>query len=158
MTNADGGRRAAFLVYVDLDPVPGTMHTEASAQTVIRSVLYQRMPHYNPRVFLMAEHVLQTERTPELVKAIPNFEGLDVWRFDSIEKLRDFSSKVQYTVDAKGYVTLADLYGFRDLTVGYQALREYAWYNPETSIDQKDDRFFFRFPSIYELKPVKTEG
>lgn len=42
--------RKAFVVFVDLDPTPGMMHTEQSAQDVIRNVLYQRMPHYNPEV------------------------------------------------------------------------------------------------------------
>lgn len=44
--------RKAFIVYVDLDPNPGTMHSQESAQNVIRNVLYQRMPHYNPTVSL----------------------------------------------------------------------------------------------------------
>lgn len=48
-------KRVSFVVDVDLDPVPGTMHTPESAQAVIRNVLYQRMSHYNPVVSLASE-------------------------------------------------------------------------------------------------------
>lgn len=44
--------RKAYIVYVDLDPLPGIMHSQESAQNVIRNVLYQRMPKYNPIVSL----------------------------------------------------------------------------------------------------------
>lgn len=43
-------RQARFIVFVDLDDVPGTMHTEESAEQIIRNVLHQRMGHYNPQV------------------------------------------------------------------------------------------------------------
>jgi len=44
--------RIAYVVYVDLDPSPGPMHSKESAQNIIRNVLYQRMPSYNPTVSL----------------------------------------------------------------------------------------------------------
>jgi hypothetical protein len=58
-------KRVAFVVYVDLDPTPGTMHTEDSAQSVIRNVLNQRMPAYKPTVWV-APLSLQTEPQPEI--------------------------------------------------------------------------------------------
>jgi hypothetical protein len=45
-------RKARLLVVVDLDQMPGTMHTAQSAQEVIQNVLYQRMSHYKPAVSL----------------------------------------------------------------------------------------------------------
>lgn len=44
--------RKAFIVYVDLDPVPGTFHSQESAQNVIRGILNDRISHYNPMVSL----------------------------------------------------------------------------------------------------------
>lgn len=44
--------RVAFLVYVDLDPVPGTFHTQESAQNSLRAILNQHMKHYCPLVSL----------------------------------------------------------------------------------------------------------
>lgn len=44
--------RKAFVVYVDLDPLPGPMHSQESAQNIIRNVLSQQMPHYNPTISL----------------------------------------------------------------------------------------------------------
>jgi hypothetical protein len=45
--------RKAFVVYVNLDPVPGTFHTQESAQNVIRGILEDRLPEsYNPMVSL----------------------------------------------------------------------------------------------------------
>ena len=40
------------MVVVDLDEMPGTMHTPESAQQVVQNVLWQRMPHYKPAVSL----------------------------------------------------------------------------------------------------------
>lgn len=44
-------RTATLLVVVELDDVPGTMHTKQSAKEIVRNVLWQRMPNYNPVVF-----------------------------------------------------------------------------------------------------------
>lgn len=42
--------RAAFVVYVDLDRVPGTMHSKDSARKVIGGILMNHIPHYHPMV------------------------------------------------------------------------------------------------------------
>lgn len=39
-------------MYVDLDPVPGVMHSQESAQHVIANLLVERIPHYKPTVSL----------------------------------------------------------------------------------------------------------
>lgn len=52
--------RKAFMVYVDLDPIPGMMHTKESAQSIIRTILYDRLGHYNP-VISLAPNNLQPE-------------------------------------------------------------------------------------------------
>ena len=44
--------RKAFVVYVDLDPVPSAMHTQESVQTVLGWILRKEIPHYNPVVSL----------------------------------------------------------------------------------------------------------
>jgi hypothetical protein len=48
--------RVAFVVYVDLDPVPGTFHSKESAQNVLGRILGRILnrscPHYNPMVSL----------------------------------------------------------------------------------------------------------
>lgn len=49
--------RRAFVVYVDLDPVPGTFHSQESAQNSIRGILLRAIPHYNPMVSLAPDHM-----------------------------------------------------------------------------------------------------
>jgi hypothetical protein len=43
-------KRILLHVYVDLDPMPGTFHTTESAQNAVRSILNDRISHYNPIV------------------------------------------------------------------------------------------------------------
>lgn len=64
--------RKAFLVYVDLDPVPGTMHTQDSAQNVINRILQERIGHYNPIVSLAPESLQPSPFTSD--------ESLDILR------------------------------------------------------------------------------
>lgn len=45
-------KRVALIVHVDLDPVPGTMHTHESAQEVVKNLLINSIPHYWPEVHL----------------------------------------------------------------------------------------------------------
>lgn len=42
--------RITLTIQVDLDPVPGTMHTRASAEQIIQGILNNTIPHYNPTV------------------------------------------------------------------------------------------------------------
>lgn len=56
--------RKAFVVYVDLDDVPGEFHTQESALHALRNVLRNTIGHYNPMVSLAPE-TLQ----PEIVDA-----------------------------------------------------------------------------------------
>ena len=56
-------KRAAFVVYVDLDSIPGTMHTKESAQNVVRGILMDRIPHYHPIVSLAPEELQPESRT-----------------------------------------------------------------------------------------------
>lgn len=44
--------RKAFVVYVDLDDIPGVMHTQESAQNALNGILQRTIPHYNPVVSL----------------------------------------------------------------------------------------------------------
>ena len=44
--------RIALTVIVDLDPVPGAMHTGESARDIVESTLRSRIGHYNPVVVL----------------------------------------------------------------------------------------------------------
>jgi hypothetical protein len=46
------GRRIALTVYVNLDPVPGTFHTEESARETVQRILDQTVPSYFPGVSL----------------------------------------------------------------------------------------------------------
>lgn len=46
------GWRMSFLVFIDLDTAPGTMHTEESAREVLVNILDNAIPHYNPKVFV----------------------------------------------------------------------------------------------------------
>lgn len=48
-------KRIRLIVEVDLDPVPGIMSTPVSAQSVIHSILSERISHYNPTISLTAE-------------------------------------------------------------------------------------------------------
>lgn len=59
MMNRD---RRAFVVYVDLDPVPGVMYSQESAQTTLRRILNEAIPHYNPSVAL-APNDIQPENS-----------------------------------------------------------------------------------------------
>ncbi len=49
--------RKAFVVYVDLDPVPGVFHTQESAQNALTHILRESIPHYNPMVSLAPLHM-----------------------------------------------------------------------------------------------------
>lgn len=42
--------RKVYIIHVDLDPIPGTMHTEESALAVVRNILFQSMGSYNTEV------------------------------------------------------------------------------------------------------------
>lgn len=42
--------RIMLAVYVDLDPTPGTFHSAESAQSVVRKLLLDSIPHYKPIV------------------------------------------------------------------------------------------------------------
>lgn len=57
--------RVRLLVEVDLDPMPGAMHTKQSAEESIFSVLYRSFPHYNPTVSL-APQELQPKSQEEI--------------------------------------------------------------------------------------------
>lgn len=54
--------RVKLIVEVDLDPIPGAMHTPMSAMEFVFAILNQRIPHYDPEVSLTAEaDFLQSE-------------------------------------------------------------------------------------------------
>lgn len=56
--NADNGRRRVSLIlFVDLDPLPGSMYSQESAQNIIRFALRNRIEHYNPMVSLAPENL-----------------------------------------------------------------------------------------------------
>ena len=42
--------RQALVVYVDLDPSPGAMHTKESARNVVDGVLQRTLKNYHPMV------------------------------------------------------------------------------------------------------------
>ena len=60
--------RVALIVYVDLDPVPGVMHTADSAQQVISAYLINNINHYNPQV-LVAPPTMQKPIGKNVTKA-----------------------------------------------------------------------------------------
>lgn len=77
-----GRKRKAFLVYVDLDEMPGAMHSKESAQNAIRGILYDRIPHYNPTVSLapaslqpLDVNLTGVQNTPDIQPT--NVEGLN---------------------------------------------------------------------------------
>jgi len=39
-----------MIIAVDLDPIPGEMHTAESARQVVQSILDRSIKHYNPKV------------------------------------------------------------------------------------------------------------
>lgn len=49
--------RAALIVTVDLDPTPGTMHTQESAHNVVRNIIAQRVPQYEPLVSIAPSYL-----------------------------------------------------------------------------------------------------
>jgi len=42
--------RIMLQVMVDLDPVPGAMHTPDGARAIVEAILMSRIPHYTPVV------------------------------------------------------------------------------------------------------------
>lgn len=62
-------KRAAFIVEVDLDPIPGVMDTKESALAVLRSILDLRISHYNPVV-----HLVPAEFQPRVRAEVRNDE------------------------------------------------------------------------------------
>lgn len=47
--------RVRLVVCVDLDPMPGAMHTPKSAMELVFAILNDRIPHYNPAVEVIEE-------------------------------------------------------------------------------------------------------
>lgn len=43
-------RRTVMIIAIDLDDIPGDMHTAESARFIVRQTLMNSMPHYNPNV------------------------------------------------------------------------------------------------------------
>lgn len=56
--------RKAFLVYVDLDPLPGAMHTQETAQNHLNRILGEYFGSYKPTVSL-APHEAQLPHSVE---------------------------------------------------------------------------------------------
>lgn len=53
--------RIKLAVYIDLDPVPGAMHTAENAASVIQSMLNTAVGHYNPAVQLVSPEMVKLE-------------------------------------------------------------------------------------------------
>lgn len=68
-------QRKAFIVYVNLDPVPGTFHTEESALNGLRSILTSWLGTYQPTVTYVSERF--APRTNDLRQAFVVFIDLD---------------------------------------------------------------------------------
>src|SRR4051812_7875839 len=51
--------KAYMLVQVDLDPIPGDMHTDDSARENIQAVLNHAIGHYRPSVLVLNETELE---------------------------------------------------------------------------------------------------
>lgn len=64
----DGGRkRICFVIYVDLDPIPGSFHSQESAQNILGFLFRHYIPHYNPTLSL----------APDSIQPINIAEGID---------------------------------------------------------------------------------
>lgn len=46
-------KKVCIEVWVELDPVPGTMHTAESARETLQTILTNSIGHYNPQVVTM---------------------------------------------------------------------------------------------------------
>lgn len=44
--------RVPIVVYLDLDPVPGSFHTQESCRSHIEDALKQVIPHYKPKAYV----------------------------------------------------------------------------------------------------------
>jgi hypothetical protein len=55
--NTNAPERKAFLMYINLDDLPGQMYSQESAQNALRAILNGRMAHYNPLVSLAPAHL-----------------------------------------------------------------------------------------------------
>lgn len=53
--------RIKLAVYIDLDPVPGTMHTAENARGVIQNMLNAGVGHYNPHVQIVSDNMVKLE-------------------------------------------------------------------------------------------------
>lgn len=56
--------RELFLVYVDLDPVPGAFSTPLSASETLKEMLEFHISHYNPTVILVSGDLCSRETYP----------------------------------------------------------------------------------------------
>jgi hypothetical protein len=48
--------RRAFILHVDLDPVPGTFHTPLSANEIVQAILNNYLPSYTPVAIFGVAH------------------------------------------------------------------------------------------------------
>ena len=48
--------RVRLVVYVDLDPIPGTFHTKESARDQVERILKETIGHYDPLVHVADQY------------------------------------------------------------------------------------------------------
>lgn len=70
-------KRVALVVYVDLDPIPGALHTPESAQSYVSSTLKEFFGPYDPGVIIAPSHMQPgTEEENIYTSALADFRRI----------------------------------------------------------------------------------
>jgi hypothetical protein len=139
--------RVAFLVFVDLDPIPGEFHTKESAQNSLRNILHDRIPQYNPLVSL-APATLST--SIEDAQRIPR---ADLTFFNRRDVKRTYN-RITDIIDEDGYASVLDLYGMTGRQVPTHFRRPHYWgwdVIPPFGFEKVDDGYLLILPQIKHL-------
>lgn len=113
-------RTASFVVTVNLDGIPGTMHTSNSAQEVLQAILKGSINHYNPVVqtFDEADESLREALHENHVNAVTFGHEMKAMQKLTLEKRPN--SKIMgilYEVDTEfGGMNIADMFEFDNLS------------------------------------------
>lgn len=149
--------RVAFVVYVDLDPMPGTFHSKESAQNVLRNIIHQRISHYNPTISLAPASV-----QPEIVK--DDAVHVDRLFFNNHVTARYVYDLVLSTISRDSYVTVAELYVFASLpgdpykTAPFSRNGYWGWDNSnDIGLEQVSDEYVLVLPPPIRLSSVHNK-
>lgn len=140
-------KRAAFLVYLNLDPVPGEMHTKESAESILQAVVNDRLSHYNPHVSLAPASIPTTIEDPQ---KIPRAD----LTFFSRRQVKQTYNQITDIIDEDGHASVLDLYRITGRRLPSHFRRPHYWgwdVISQFGFEKVDDGYLLVLPQIKHL-------